>query len=145
MLKDGLKTQLIISLTGKSRSKDHCCQSLKIDTNKATDPQAHAVEVLVTKLNSEAAKPEQYGKVANGLFRAFDGDQEKFYKNIDETNEHDYEVIHAKYVVGSDGAHSWEKAIKYRYGRRTNRLCLGVLDMVPITNFLTLETVVPFI
>ena len=67
MLKDGLKTQLIISLMGKSGRKTIVANLLKIDTNKATNPQAHAVEVLVTKLNSEAAKPEQYGKVANGL------------------------------------------------------------------------------
>ena len=110
--------------------------SLKIDTNKATNPQAHAVEVLVTKLNSEAAKPEQYGKVANGLFRAFDGDQEKFYKNIDETNEHDYEVIHAKYVVGSDGAHSWvRKQLNIDMEGEQTDFVWGVLDMVPITNF----------
>ncbi|KAL6450055.1 LOW QUALITY PROTEIN: Phenol hydroxylase [Candida maltosa Xu316] len=110
--------------------------SIKVNENEA-DPQGYAVDVLVTKLDSESAKPEQVGKVANGLFRAFDGDQEKFYHDLESgKNEDDFEMIHAKYVIGSDGAHSWVRrqlGIDME-GEHTDYVW-GVLDMTPITNF----------
>ncbi|KAL6454301.1 LOW QUALITY PROTEIN: Phenol hydroxylase [Candida maltosa Xu316] len=112
--------------------------SIKIrDDVDLEDPQSHAVEVLVTKLDSESAKPEQYGQIANGLFRQFDGDQDKFYKDIsDGNNEDDYEIIHAKYVLGSDGAHSWvRKQLGIDMEGEQTDFVWGVLDMVPITNF----------
>ena len=110
--------------------------SLQINENEINNPQAHAVDILIKKLDDNSAKPEQFGKIANGLFRAFDGDQEKFYKDITKDNEDDYELIHAKYVVGSDGAHSWvRKQLEIDMDGDHTDFVWGVLDMVPITNF----------
>nr|ABK64179.1 phenol hydroxylase [Candida tropicalis] len=110
--------------------------SLQINENEINNPQAHAVDILIKKLADNSAKPEQFGKIANGLFRAFDGDQEKFYKDITKDNEDDYELIHAKYVVGSDGAHSWvRKQFEIDMDGDHTDFVWGVLDMVPITNF----------
>ncbi|KAK6886627.1 Phenol hydroxylase [Candida tropicalis] len=110
--------------------------SLKINEQEAENPEAYAVDILIKKLDNNSARPEQYGKVANGLFRAFDGDQEKFYKDVTKDNEDDYELIHAKYVVGSDGAHSWvRKQLNIDMDGEQTDFVWGVLDMVPITNF----------
>ncbi|RCK66355.1 Phenol 2-monooxygenase [Candida viswanathii] len=109
---------------------------VSLQINEDAEPNTHAVDVLVKKLCNDAARPEQYGKVANGLFRAFDGDQEQFYKDITKDNEDDYELIHAKYVVGSDGAHSWvRKQLGIDMEGEQTDFVWGVLDMVPITNF----------
>ena len=110
--------------------------SLKINEQEAENPEAYAVDILIKKLDNNSARPEQYGKVANGLFRAFDGDQEKFYKDVTKDNEDDYELIHAKYVVGSDGAHSWvRKQLNIDMDGEQTDFVWGVLDMVPISNF----------
>ncbi|RCK58912.1 Phenol 2-monooxygenase [Candida viswanathii] len=100
------------------------------------DPQSYAVDVMVKKLSSDLARPKQEGKVANGLFRAFDGDQDAIYNSINKDNEDDYELIHAKYVVGSDGAHSWvRKQLGIDMDGEHTDFVWGVLDITPITNF----------
>ncbi|WLF81100.1 hypothetical protein PVL30_004896 [Lodderomyces elongisporus] len=111
--------------------------SIKINAD-ANDQQEHACEVLVRKLHTSQAKPEQYGgQVANGLYRQFDGDQESFYSaNIADADKKDYELIHAKYVLGSDGAHSWvRKQLDIDMEGEQTDFVWGVLDMVPITDF----------
>ncbi|KGU20721.1 hypothetical protein MGK_06133 [Candida albicans P57055] len=107
----------------------------------------YPVEVKVVKVSSEEARPEQYGNknVANGLFRQFDGDQDKSYKEKPaseeeeedgEVEEEDCEIIHTKYVVGCDGAHSWvRKQLDIDMEGEQTDFVWGVLDMVPITNF----------
>ncbi|KAI5970708.1 hypothetical protein CANMA_000299 [Candida margitis] len=110
--------------------------SIKIDETM-TDDQDYAVEVLVKKLDDDLAKPEQYGNISNGLFRAFEGDQDKFYADhISDGNVEDFELIKAKYVLGSDGAHSWvRKQLDIEMQGETTDFIWGVIDMVPITNF----------
>ncbi|KAI5957106.1 hypothetical protein KGF54_000034 [Candida jiufengensis] len=94
----------------------------------------YPVEVMVKKLNTEQAKPEQYGNIANGLFRQFDGDQDKSYNN--QTQNEELELIKAKYVVGSDGAHSWvRKQLDINMEGEHTDFVWGVMDIVPITNF----------
>ncbi|KAG7663943.1 uncharacterized protein J8A68_002504 [[Candida] subhashii] len=112
--------------------------SIKIDEEKANDPDAYAVEVLVKDITGDSlAKPEQFGaKVANGLYRAFDGDQDKFYALDDSEDKSKLELIQAKYVLGSDGAHSWvRKQLGIDMEGEQTDFVWGVLDMVPITNF----------
>ncbi|CAK9441528.1 uncharacterized protein LODBEIA_P53960 [Lodderomyces beijingensis] len=110
--------------------------SIKIDEN-AKDQQDYAVEVLVRKLDDDLARPEQYGGIANGLYRAFDGDQDKFYnQNIDDADKKDFELIHAKYVLGADGAHSWvRKQLGIDMEGEQTDFVWGVVDIVPITDF----------
>jgi len=110
--------------------------SIKIDENMKGD-QDYAVEVLVKRLSDDLAKPEQYGNISNGLFRAFEGDQDKFYADhVSDGNVEDFELIKAKYVLGSDGAHSWvRKQLEIEMQGETTDFIWGVIDMVPITNF----------
>ncbi|KAI5956237.1 hypothetical protein KGF54_000712 [Candida jiufengensis] len=111
--------------------------SIKIDEDKK-DAQDYAVEVLVKKLSDDLAKTEQFGaKVANGLFRAFDGDQDKYYGDgIGEEDPNDFEIIRAKYVLGCDGAHSWvRKQLNIEMEGEQTDFVWGVVDIVPITDF----------
>ena len=120
---------------------------ISINVNeKGTKDDQYPVEVKVVKLSSEESKPEQFGseKVANGLYRQFDGDQDKSYKekstttkeDEEEEEEEDCEIIHTKYVVGCDGAHSWvRKQLDIDMEGEQTDFVWGVLDMVPITNF----------
>ncbi|KAK6465695.1 phenol 2-monooxygenase [Scheffersomyces coipomensis] len=118
--------------------------SLSIDESKVEDKDAYAVKVLVKNLASEdVSNPEQFNaKVANGLYRQFEGDQERFYSNsIDiehdpNVNVDDYEIINCKYVLGADGAHSWvRKQLGIDMEGESTDFVWGVLDAVPITDF----------
>ncbi|KAI3403569.1 hypothetical protein KGF56_003614 [Candida oxycetoniae] len=111
--------------------------SIKIDENAKDDAHSYAVEVLVKKVNEDLANPEQYGQIANGLYRAFDGDQDKFYNSsIEESEKKDFELIHAKYVLGADGAHSWvRKQLEIGMEGEHTDFVWGVLDISPITDF----------
>ncbi|ABN65582.2 phenol 2-monooxygenase [Scheffersomyces stipitis CBS 6054] len=119
--------------------------NIKIDESKVDDPDEYPVEILVRNLSKDKlSKPEQYDNaVANGLYRQFEGDQEKFYDNMQSDIENDptldvseYEIIHCKYLLGSDGAHSWvRKQLGIDMDGETTDFVWGVLDMVPITDF----------
>lgn len=105
---------------------------LIIDETLVNDQKAYPVTVKVTTLSDTEAVPEQFGsKVANGLFRQFDGEADK--AGSDET---DTEIIHAKYVIGCDGAHSWtRKQLGIEMEGESTDYIWGVLDAVPITDF----------
>lgn len=46
------------------------------------------------------------------------------------------ETIHARYLVGCDGAHSWTRSqLGVASDRNSEDSVWGVLDIVPITNF----------
>jgi phenol 2-monooxygenase len=108
--------------------------ALELDESvKSDDFDAHPVQVTVRHMADEAAMAEQYGsKVANGLFRAFEGDSNKDKFEGDEGKE----IIHAKYVIGCDGAHSWtRRQIGIEMEGESTDYIWGVLDAVPITDF----------
>lgn len=114
---------------------------ITIDEAKVGDASAYPVEVLVKDLTKEelGKKTEQFGAtVANGLYRQFDGDQDSYYQNEANTaaDTSDYEVIKCKYLLGSDGAHSWvKKQMGIHMDGESTDFVWGVLDMVPITDF----------
>ncbi|KAK9449445.1 FAD binding domain-containing protein [Limtongia smithiae] len=110
--------------------------SLEIDESKVEDPSAYPVSVMLKTLSENASLPEQFGaKVANGLFRQFEGDQEKYYKD-GPSEDGDLELVHAKYVLGCDGAHSWvRKQLGIEMEGESTDYVWGVLDSVPITDF----------
>ncbi|ANB12147.1 hypothetical protein AWJ20_385 [Sugiyamaella lignohabitans] len=107
-------------------------ETLAIDESKVDDPEAYPVSVNLRHLKKDNALPEQFGsKISNGLFRAYDdaGD----YKG--DAND-ELETVHAKYVVGTDGAHSWtRRQIGIELEGEATDYIWGVLDAVPITNF----------
>lgn len=104
---------------------------MTIEDADANDTEAYPVKVKVKTLAETEAQPDQFGqKVANGLFRQFDGE-------ADTSNEEgDIEVINAKYVIGCDGAHSWtRKQLGIEMEGESTDYIWGVMDAVPITNF----------
>lgn len=105
---------------------------LEIDESKVNDPEAYPVTVKVRTLSDDESAPDQFGsKVANGLFRQFDGEKDKQI-----ADENDTEIIHAKYVIGCDGAHSWtRKQLGIEMEGESTDFIWGVLDAVPITDF----------
>lgn len=106
--------------------------SLDIDESKVDDVNAYPVTVKVKTLSDDEADPEQFGsKIANGLFRQLGGE-----KDLDVDDNHETEIIHAKYVIGCDGAHSWvRKQLGIEMEGESTDYIWGVLDTVPITNF----------
>lgn len=112
---------------------------ITVSEEKLEDPEAYPLEVLVKDLSTDSVETEQYGGIANGLYRQFDGDQDQFYKDIEQNPEistDSYEIIEAKYVLGSDGAHSWvKKQMGIHMDGESTDYVWGVLDMVPVTDF----------
>lgn len=113
---------------------------ITVDESQVDNAAAYPVEVLVKDLSRENIQTEQFGAgVANGLYRQFDGDQDRFYREIEENPDVDaseYEIIKCKYVLGSDGAHSWvKKQMGILMDGESTDFVWGVLDIVPITDF----------
>ncbi|KAK9241474.1 FAD-binding monooxygenase, partial [Lipomyces tetrasporus] len=112
--------------------------TLDIDESMLEDENAYPVTVLLKSISQDSSVPEQFGsKIANGLFRQFEGDHEQYYKDIGvDTNDESLELVHAKYVIGCDGAHSWvRKQLGIEMEGESTDFVWGVLDCVPITNF----------
>lgn len=89
---------------------------LSIDEKLVEDPTAHPITVTLRHLSEEEATPQQSSTSKNGaalqdgLFRS--------NLNVDDTNEllkvselslkaNQEGIVHAKYMLGADGAHSW--------------------------------------
>ncbi|KAK5206131.1 hypothetical protein LTR41_008000 [Exophiala xenobiotica] len=106
-------------------------ESIIFDEEKLQDLEAYPISVLVKALTDDEATPEQYGsEIQNGLYRQFDGDQDR------QTVGTSFEKINAKYVIGADGAHSWvRKQLGIIAEGESTDFVWGVLDMVPITDF----------
>lgn len=105
--------------------------SLKVDESvPESDTNAYPVTVTVKHMKEDVAAVNQYGaKIANGLFRAFDGDGNGEKEGEEET-------IHAKYVIGCDGAHSWvRRSLGIEMKGESTDYVWGVMDGVPITDF----------
>lgn len=85
-------------------------EKLEIDTSKVEDPEAYPISIQLRQLTDEEATPKAMGATANGLFRsnvgaAFDKDDQE--GGLGKAEPGSLEVVHAKYVMGCDGAHSW--------------------------------------
>ena len=114
---------------------------LEIDESKADDDSAYPVTVKLRHLTDEEAQPEQSkassSKLQDGLFRsnlAPDDTEDLIRKSKGKDGSE--ELVHAKYVVGCDGAHSWtRRQLGFDMQGEATDFIWGVLDIVPITNF----------
>lgn len=108
------------------------------------DDDAHPVTVRLRRLSEEEATPEQAAgsgdegaPVQDGLFRsnlAARDDTDGLLTGAAAAGTE--EVVHARYVVGADGAHSWtRRQIGLELEGDSTDYIWGVLDMVPITDF----------
>ncbi|KAF2138052.1 uncharacterized protein K452DRAFT_321418 [Aplosporella prunicola CBS 121167] len=116
-------------------------ESLEIDESKAEDVAAYPITVKLRHLTDEEAQPEQSkassSKLQDGLFRsnlAPDDTDDLIRKSKGKDGSE--EIVHAKYVVGCDGAHSWtRRQLGFEMQGEATDFIWGVLDIVPITNF----------
>ncbi|GAA5961789.1 hypothetical protein JCM3765_004073 [Sporobolomyces pararoseus] len=117
-------------------------ESLSIDESLVSNLDAYPISVKVRHLSEEESNPTAFKGDTNGtrsgLFRSSllsASEEEKLYQKNGSTPEK-IEIIHAKYLVGCDGAHSWTRrqlGVKM-IGEQVNAVW-GVLDMIPKTNF----------
>lgn len=117
--------------------------SIDIDESRVDDDDdAHPVTVRLRRLSEEEATPEQAAgsaddgaPVQDGLFRSnlARDDTDRLLTAAKAGTE---EVVHARYVVGADGAHSWtRRQVGLELEGDSTDYIWGVLDMVPITDF----------
>lgn len=118
---------------------------LEFDASKAEDINAYPITLSLRHLSLEEATPKQTSTSANGaaiqdgLFRsnlAADDTEEMIRAaelNDDAGTE---EIVHAKYLLGADGAHSWVRGqLGFKLEGDSTDYIWGVLDIVPITDF----------
>lgn len=113
-------------------------EQLEIDHSKAEDDHAYPIKVKIRHLDDDEATPAQNGtNVPDGLFRsslAKDDTDDLIRKS--RGKEGTTEIIHAKYMIGCDGAHSWtRRQLGFQMQGEQTDFIWGVLDIVPITNF----------
>lgn len=116
-------------------------ESLVIDETQVEDETASPITVTLRQLSDEEATPKQQvsgGKVNDGLFRSNLMDEEDEHSSIRQNASQSgtSETIHAKYVIGCDGARSWtRKALGYELEGEATDFIWGVMDVIPITDF----------
>ncbi|KAI1491828.1 phenol hydroxylase [Biscogniauxia mediterranea] len=116
-------------------------ESLEIDETKIDDDSAYPVTVKLRHLTEEESTPEQQisgSKVADGLFRSnlVSKDDEEELINKSKSRPGTGEVVHAKYVIGCDGARSWtRRSLGFELQGEATDFIWGVMDIIPITDF----------
>ncbi|KAK3319405.1 phenol hydroxylase [Apodospora peruviana] len=116
-------------------------ESLEIDEANVDDEDAYPVTVKLRTLTDEEATPAQQvtgSKVSDGLFRSNltmeDDEEELIQKSKARAGES--EIVHAKYVIGCDGARSWtRRALGFELQGEATDFIWGVMDIIPITDF----------
>ncbi|KAH8882508.1 phenol hydroxylase [Thozetella sp. PMI_491] len=116
-------------------------ESLEIDESKVDDESAYPVTVKLRTLSEEEAMPKQQAtgsKVADGLFRSnlTQEDDEEDLIRQSQARSGESEIVHAKYVIGCDGARSWtRRALGLDLVGEATDFIWGVMDIIPITDF----------
>jgi phenol 2-monooxygenase len=117
---------------------------LEIDESLVEDDDSYPITVTLRHLTEEEATPRQTSTSVNGqmvqdgLFRSNlandTQDLLELSKLHDKANSE--EVVHAKYLIGADGAHSWTRnQLGLKLEGDSTDYIWGVLDIVPITDF----------
>ncbi|CAK7221596.1 hypothetical protein SCUCBS95973_004550 [Sporothrix curviconia] len=121
--------------------------SLQFDESKAEDisPDSYPITVTLRHLTEEEATPKQTATAANGvsvsdgLFRsnlAPDDTADMIRAAELNAKANTVETVHAKYMLGADGAHSWvRRELGFTLEGEQTDYVWGVLDIVPITDF----------
>ena len=122
-------------------------ESLSIDESKVEDPNTYPVTVQLRHLTEEKEETGSSQQAMDGGFTETVMQDGLFRSNLTEDDTDELlrrsremegmsEIIHAKYVIGCDGAHSWtRKQIGAELEGEPTDFIWGVLDIVPITDF----------
>lgn len=119
--------------------------AIEINESQVEDNDAYPITVKLRHLSEEEATPQQTATSANGqaiqdgIFRSNlakdDTDDLLAASRLNEKANKE-ETVHAKYVLGADGAHSWtRRQIGLTLEGESTDYIWGVLDIVPITDF----------
>lgn len=117
-------------------------ESITIDKAAVDDDDAYPVQVALRQLSDEEATPVQQvtgSKASDGLFRSnlmsADDEDDLLVKKVQDRDA-ESEVVHAKYVIGADGARSWtRRQVGLELQGEATDFIWGVLDIIPITDF----------
>ncbi|KAK3485774.1 putative phenol 2-monooxygenase [Neurospora hispaniola] len=118
-------------------------ESLVIDESKVEDDDAYPVTVALRTLTEEEATPVQAATASksaasDGLFRSnlVQDDDEADLLRKSQSRPGTKEIVHAKYVIGCDGARSWtRRALGLELEGEATDYIWGVMDIIPITDF----------
>ena len=113
-------------------------EELVIDHSKSDEQDAYPIQVKVRHLDDDDATPVQNGtRISDGLFRsklAKDDTDDLLRRSREKAGS--TECIHAKYMIGCDGAHSWtRRQLGFSMEGEQTDFVWGVLDIIPITDF----------
>jgi phenol 2-monooxygenase len=114
-------------------------ESLEIDNSKVEDANAYPITVKLRHLTETKARSSQPNEstIEDAMFRSniVEDDTEEI---LQKSREHAdaSEVVKAKYVIGSDGAHSWTRQqLGCKMEGDNTDYVFGVVDIIPITDF----------
>lgn len=116
-------------------------ESLEIEESQVDSDSAHPITVKLRHLTEEEATPPQQinaSKTPDGLFRSNlvskDDEDELIAKSKSRAGT--AEIVHAKYVIGCDGARSWtRRTLGFELEGEATDFIWGVMDVIPITDF----------
>ena len=113
-------------------------EELELDSTKVEDPDAYPIRIKFRHLIDEEATPAQNtSNIPDGLFRsslAKDDTDEVLQES--KRKQRISELLHAKYMIGCDGAHSWtRRQLGFEMQGEQTDYIWGVLDIIPITDF----------
>ncbi|KAH7174281.1 FAD binding domain-containing protein [Fusarium flagelliforme] len=120
-------------------------EAVDIDKSQLESPEAYPVTVKLRHLTDEEATPPQQAtasknQASDGLFRSnlvFDDevDNDSVLRQA-QARDATSETIHAKYVIGCDGARSWVRSqIGLELQGEASDMIWGVMDIIPKTDF----------
>ncbi|KAK6201924.1 hypothetical protein LQW54_009238 [Pestalotiopsis sp. IQ-011] len=115
-------------------------ESLVIDEAKIGDQSAYPVTVKLRYLSEDESTPKQHGgaQFADGLFRSnlfSEADEDLLIKRSYERPGKG-ETVHARYVIGCDGARSWTRnTLGFELQGESIDVVWGVMDIIPFTDF----------
>ncbi|KAJ4251367.1 hypothetical protein NW762_011348 [Fusarium torreyae] len=120
-------------------------ESIEIDKSKLESTDAYPITVKLRHLTEEEAAPPQQAtasktQASDGLFRSnlvFDDEVDHDHALLQaQARDADSETIHAKYVIGCDGARSWVRnQIGLELQGEATDFIWGVMDIIPKTDF----------
>lgn len=116
-------------------------ESLEIDESQVDSDSAYPITVKLRHLSEEEATPPQQinaSKAPDGLFRSnlVSKDDEEDLIAKSKSRPGTAETVHAKYVIGCDGARSWtRRTLGFELEGEATDFIWGVMDVIPITDF----------
>ncbi|CAL8584823.1 hypothetical protein XPA_010406 [Xanthoria parietina] len=98
--------------------------SIDIDNNNTHDHTSHAIRVKLKQVER------------GHLNHATNGVSSSPIRKLEHARQGDQETVHARYVIGCDGAHSWTRAqLGFCMEGEQTEYIWGVLDIIPLTDF----------